>query len=84
MENKVLVEIYFPAVEIVRDAFVPINKYLGEVRTLLVKMINEEAGFDYLNENSCMIYNKETGDIYDLNKTIIETDIRNGSRLILL
>lgn len=84
MQNKVLVEIYLPVVEVVRDAFIPINKYLGEVRTLLVKMINEEAGFPYLIEEDCMIYNKETGDIYDLNKTVVETDIRNGSRLILL
>lgn len=84
MKNKVLVEIFFPTIEKVHDVFLPINKQLGDVRNLLVKMINEEAGFPYLNENSCTIYDKESGAVYDLNRLVKETDIRNGSRLILL
>ena len=29
-------------------------------------------------------YSKETGQIYDVNKNVRETDLKNGSRIILI
>ena len=74
MSNKVLVTIKIPDIEKEYNVFLPINKKLGNILYLLNKAIRE------LNN----IYNLDTGKTYDLDKLLYETDIRNGSRLILI
>ncbi len=84
MENKILIEIYVPIVEKRYDLFVPINKKLGAVRDLMIKNINEEAGFEYLKKDFYTIYNEENGIPYSLDEIILHQNIRNGHRLIMI
>ncbi len=84
MDNKVLIECFIPYIETTQELYVPVNKKIGTLRDLIIKSINQEAGYDYLKSSFYTFYNKDTGKNYDMNKLIIESDIRNGTRLILL
>ena len=84
MKNKVLVEIIVPNIEEKYDIYIPVNKKIGNLISLLSKTINELTGGYYQNEEYRTLYNGLTGEYYNTNALIRETDIRNGSKLILM
>lgn len=82
--NKILVQVYIPSIEKEYDLFIPISKRIGTIKKLIEKGIIDGEANDYeiLEDNN--LYNKDTGAIYDVNKKVIDTDLKNGSRLILI
>lgn len=82
MNNKVLVELLVPELDIKYNVFLPINKRINNIINLLIKSINDLTG-KTISSNVCL-YSKETGLKYDEDLTLIDTDIRNGSMIILL
>lgn len=83
MENKVLVELLVPELEESFDVYLPITKRVGNIIALLVKSIND-MGIDYELTSSIALYSRVTSKRYDPNDLIYDTDIRNGSILILM
>jgi len=79
--NKVLVSVYIPAIEKKYELWVPLNKRIRNTIILLIKMIYDD---NYFPERIPNLYNKDTGEKYDLNISIQETDIRNATELILI
>ena len=84
MNNKVLVELLVPEMEASYDVFLPVNKRVGNVIILLNKMVSELTNDCYVGSNKTALYNKETKKKYNSNELIYDTDIRNGTTLILL
>ena len=82
--NKVLVKIILPEMDKSYDMYIPINRKIGNVIALINKLLKELTLDSYKASIHQCLYNKETGDIYDNSKLVIDTDIRNGSRLVLL
>ena len=82
MNNKVLVKILLPSMEKEFDVFIPVNEQMWKVEKLLMKCIYsvENVNYDPRTENFCII-NKKTGQMYEKNVVIIDTDIRNGTEL---
>lgn len=84
MKNKILIKLIVPEIDDTFDIYIPINKKVGNVINLLIKSVNElSSGLFVGNKNSC-IHNKITGEKYPINVLIRETDIRNGSVIILI
>ena len=83
-KNKILIEIYIPLVEKKYDVFIPINKKVGTIKKLIDTAIVELTSNAYVPTDEANFYSKETGEIYDVNKTVRDTDIKNGSRIILI
>ena len=83
-KNKILVELYIPLIEKNYDLYIPINKKVGTVKKLIEEGLLELTDHDYIIKEDSNFYSKETGEIYDVNKTIRETDLKNGSRIILM
>lgn len=84
MNNKVLVELVVPVLEESYDVFIPVNKKVGEIVNILSKLVsNISAGYFDISEKNCL-YSGDTGDIYPFNSVVLNTDIRNGSKLILM
>ncbi len=81
MNNKVLVKVEFIEYNLVFEIFIPVNELLWKV----IKLI-EQSSADLLGietpEKKHIIINKKTNEVYDLNLTVKETDIRNGTELI--
>lgn len=83
MKNKVLVKIIIPDIDESYDVFIPISKKVGEVIILIVKAINQMNPNQTLASNK-ILYNRYTGRDYSPNLLIKNTDIRNGTNLILI
>ena len=84
MNNKVLVEILVPEIEETYTVFLPTNKRVGNILVLITKAINDLSNGNYEVTTRNALYNRITGEKYSLNSIIRETDIRNGSKLVLL
>lgn len=83
-KNKILIELEIPLVEKKYDLFIPINKKVGTIKKLIEDALIDLIGNDYEIKEDTNFYSKDTGEMYDVNKTIKDTDLQNGSRVILI
>ena len=84
MKNKVLIELVVPDIDEIYNVYIPINKKIGNVIILLSRAISEFNIGDFEENNHNCIYNGETGERYQINDIVRNTNIRNGSRIILM
>jgi len=84
MNNKVLVKIIVPKLEQTYDVFIPISKKVSTILYLLTKSINELTYGEFIIDEYINFYNKDTKEVYNLDNIIKDTNIRNGTELILL
>lgn len=84
MDNKILVELYIPLIEKSYDLYIPINKKIGTVKKLIEEGLIELTDNAYKQSNETNLYSKETGKIYNVNDTVRDTDLKNGSKIILM
>ena len=83
-KNKILIELEIPLIEKYYDLYIPINKTLGTIKQLIEEALVEITDNSYYAKPDTNFYSKETGEIYDINKTVRETNLKNGSRIILI
>lgn len=83
MDFRISITIFAPLLEQKYDVLVPIDRKVNDIVLLMKKAIKDFSA-DYYSGNVPNIYNKTTGTMYNLNSTIKETDIRTGSRLLLI
>ena len=84
MKDKVLINLFVPEIDKSYDLFIPIGKKVGNIIVLLNKSVFELSDGVYYPKVRNNLYNKDTGLKYELNSTIKDTNIRNGTKLILL
>lgn len=82
--NKILVKVYVPMIEEQYDILIPINRRIYNVIKLLTKAIYELSNGYYEPKKRPLLYDKITAIPYDENLSIRESNIRNGTELILL
>lgn len=83
-KNKILIELEIPTIEKKFDLFIPINKKIGTIKNLIETALVESNDIDYEIKEDTNLFSKDTGNIYDVNNTVRDTDLKNGSRIILL
>ena len=80
LENKVLVNLYSLSLGKTFEVYLPINEKVGNITKLLNTTL-----FDSIDSTRNYIFlNTETGEVYKNNELIRETNIRNGTKLILI
>ena len=84
MKNKVLVQLIVPEIDEKYDLYVPINKKVGNIIVLLNKALKEMTNGVFIISNTSCVYNRITGEKYKMDVLIRETDIRNGTMLVIL
>lgn len=84
MNNKFLVRLYVPIIETTYEIWVPPGKKIDNVVDLLTKAVSELSKGNYVPEKRPNLFNKNTSQRYPLNQRVIDTDIRNGTELILI
>ena len=84
MKNKILIEVEVPMVEKKYDLYIPVNKRVGTIKKLLEETISEITDKAYKPSEATNFFSKETGMIYDVNQNVRDTDLKNGSRIILI
>ena len=84
MKNKVLVDLIVPEIDEEYSVYLPINKKIGNIIILLNKAISELTNGDFELSFTNSLYNKDTCEQYSFDTLLFNTNIRNGTRLILL
>ncbi len=82
--NKVLVKVFFPQIDKCYDVWIPLNKKIQSIISLLAKGVNDLNNGIFQPNTMSILYNRLTGEYYDYNVTVQNTNIRNGTELILI
>lgn len=82
MKNKVLVELIVPSLDEIYNIYIPINKKIGNIIQLLNKSLYDLTNGLFLPSDTNFLYDHE-GERYDINLLVRETNIRNGSSIVL-
>ncbi len=84
MNNKVLVKFIITECGISFDAFIPVNELIWKIKKLTSKSLSDLTGIKEINTKDYILLNKDNSRIYDNNEIVINTDIRNGTELLLI
>lgn len=84
MDYKVLIKLYAPEIEQSYDVYIPVNKSVGQVLKLLNKIVNSESLDAYPIKTSLRLINKHTFRVYNQTEIIRQTDIKNGTELVII
>lgn len=84
MKNKVLVELIIPEIDEIYNVYLPVNRRIGNTIVLVEKVLTELTNGVYQTNPNAKLYNTITGQRYDVDELIRNTDIRNGTSVVLL
>lgn len=82
--DKVLVEIYVPLLDRSFDMFIPLASPMYEVLELMKKAIAEMSDGRFIANENTALCRREDGSIININLSVYELEIRNGSKLMLI
>lgn len=84
MNNKVLIKLIMPEFDLSYDLFIPVNEVIWKLKRLIMKSIQDLSGVSINNIDEALFINKDNSRVYNNNEIVINTDIRNGTELILM
>ena len=84
MKNKILIELYFLPLTQYYDIYIPVNEVVWKIKKLIIKSINDLKNISIEDSQNYILMDIETGTIYQNNEIVINTNIRNYSKLILI
>jgi hypothetical protein len=82
--NKLLITVYVPLIEEKYDILIPTNKKIGTVKKVIIDTIYELSGGNLKNIDNLKLYDKDSGKNYDNNLYVKNSEIVNGTNVILL
>ncbi len=83
MKNKIYVIVSVPMIEQDFDMYLPTQKRVGSIKSLIIKIVEEESDFNFIDDGCKYLYYKSTGEKIDDNEFLKYSQIKNGTRLIL-
>ena len=82
--KKVLVEVFVPVINAKYDVFIPNTSQMSEVLELLKKAVTDLSEGRFMATDETAICFRENGSIINVNMTVYELGIHNGSKLMLI
>ncbi len=82
--EKVLVELFVPVLSKTYDIFIPLQSPMHEVLELIKRAVMELSDGGYVADEATAICHREDGTVININLSVFELGIRNGSRLMLI
>lgn len=82
--KKILTEIYVPAIGRTFDIFIPSEQPMYIILDLIKKAVYEISGGLFVPDKNTAICYRDDGTILNIDKTVYELRIRNGSKLMLI
>ena len=82
--EKVLIEVYVPVINASYDVFVPETSPMSQVLELLKKAVTELSDGRFLSSAETALCYRENGAIININMSVCELGIKNGSKLMLI
>ncbi len=84
MDNKVLVTLYVPHLDMKYDMYIPVNKRIHIIIDLIKKALFELSEGLFNINNNYELYNFENGELYNMNDLVRNTSIRNNSKIVII
>lgn len=82
--SKVLVEIYLPAARSSFDVYLPLEEKLATVLPVISNLLEDLSQGNFKATTQTLLCNRESGIIYNINLSIYELQLINGSKLMLI
>lgn len=82
--SKILIEVYIPAEKKSYDMFVPQHLMMYEALPMICKMVTEMSGGLFVADENTVLCNKTNGTIFNINLSVKELGLKNGSKLMLI
>ena len=82
--KKVLVEVFVPVINAKYDVFIPNTSQMSEVLELLKKAVTDLSEGRFVVTDETAVCYRENGSIINVNMTVYELGIHNGSKLMLI
>lgn len=83
MNDKIIVKISVPELDSTYDVFISPNEIIWKISKMITKIVFDLSEIKVNLRSNYILINKNSGKIYNNNEIIIDTDIRNGTELIL-
>lgn len=84
MKNKILVELHIPQIDEKYNIYLPLNKNIANIIILVSKAAKEINNLKELDLSNSSLYNGDSGLKYNPDLIIRDSNIRNGTKLILM
>lgn len=84
MKDKVLIKLDVFGLDETYDVFIPVNELVWKIKAMLAKCVSDLEYLQFNPNDEYLIINKKSGKVYNNNDVIIDTDIRNGTELLLM
>ncbi len=82
--DKVLVEIFVPVLDRSFDMFIPRTSSMAQVLELVKRAVKEMSDGRFVADENTAICHREDGAIININLSVAELEIKNGSKLMLI
>ena len=82
--DKVLIQVFVPVLERSFDMFVPLRLPMYEVLELVKRAVEELSEGSFRADESTVLCSREDGAILNINQSVHELKIQNGSKLMLI
>ena len=83
MDYKVLVNIFVPEIEQNYEFYIPVNRHIEMVIKIINKAISDLTFGQFPEKDNLQLCNRRTGQVYDNGHYVRNTDIKNGTQLVL-
>ncbi len=83
MEYKILIKLFLPELEQSYEMYIPVNRTVGQVIELMNKVVNDITLNIYPVKEGLQLMNRRDNTLYDYNELIRNTNIRNGTELVM-
>ncbi len=82
--SKILVEVYVPAAGRRSDLFIPYEAKLFEVTELVKAVFSDDPDSSFTPVDDTLLCDRDTGEIFNVNRSAQELGLENGSRVMLV
>lgn len=82
--DKVLIEVVVPASNKSYDVFITPTSKLRDITALLSSSLSDMSNGKFRADETTVLCDAKTGNILNINLSVYELDIKNGSKLMLI
>ena len=83
MDYKILIKLFLPELEQSFEMYIPVNRTIGQVIELMNKVVNDITLNVYPIKEGLQLMNRINNTFYEYNDLIRNTNIRNGTELVM-
>ncbi|MGM9875569.1 MAG: hypothetical protein ACI32H_06585 [Bacilli bacterium] len=83
MDYKILIKLFLPELEQNFEMYIPVNRTIGQVIELMNKVVNDITLNVYPIKEGLQLMNRRNNTFYEYNDLVRNTNIRNGTELVM-